>query len=57
VDKLGWYGPYDIPEYSFTHRNKFNFVIVALLTDLLWRKRLVKKEQLRDKIWDHKNRK
>lgn len=56
-NKLGWFGPYDIPSENFTSRNKFNFVIVALLTDLLWRKRLVKKEKIVEKTWDYKNRK
>ncbi|MCY1524780.1 hypothetical protein D9M68_597300 [compost metagenome] len=55
-DKLGWHGPFDLPEKSFTNRNKFNFAIVALLTDLLWRKRLVKKEQIIERRWGNKNR-
>ena len=56
-DKLGWFGPYDIPSEQFTDRNKFNFAIVALLTDLLWRKRLVKKEKIIERKWDYKSRK
>lgn len=56
-DKLSWFGPYDLPEESFTNRNKFNFVIVALLGDLLWRKRLVKRDRITEKTWDYKQRK
>jgi hypothetical protein len=56
-DKLNWFGPYDLPDESFTNRNKFNFVIVALLGDLLWRKRLVKKERIVEKTWEYKQRK
>ncbi len=56
-DKIAWYGPYDIDDKSFTNRNKFNFLIVAILGDLLWRKRLVKKEQIKEKIWEYKQRK
>ena len=56
LNKLGWYGP---TEDSFirTNRNKFDFAIIGILGDLLWRKRLVKKNQIQPVNWPNKLRK
>ncbi|WP_139959886.1 MltR family transcriptional regulator [Flavicella sediminum] len=54
-NKLDWLGPID-DTIKRTNRSKFNFTIAILLTDLLWRKRLVKKEQLVQRKWTNKTR-
>ncbi|PKB43054.1 mannitol repressor [Cellulophaga sp. RHA19] len=54
-NKLDWLGPID-DSIKRTNRSKFNFTIAILLTDLLWRKRLVKKEQLVQRKWTNKTR-
>ncbi len=53
--KLDWLGPTD-DTINRTNRGKFNFTVAILLTDLLWRKRLVKKEQIVSKKWTNKMR-
>lgn len=52
---LPWTGP------SGTHletnaKERFNFMVVMLLTDLLWRVRLVEMEKRVDRIWPNKGR-
>ena len=54
--KFDWLGPQD-DNIERTNRSRFNFTVAILLTDLLWRKRLVKKEQLQIKNWSNKLRK
>ena len=54
-NKLDWLGPIN-DTIKRTNRSKFNFTIAILLTDLLWRKRLVKKEQLVQRKWTNKTR-
>jgi mannitol operon repressor len=54
-NKLEWLGPID-DTVKRTNRSKFNFTIAILLTDLLWRKRLVKKEQIVSRKWTNKTR-
>ena len=49
VQNLQWYGPEDITDR--TNKAKFNFAVVKLLSNLLWRKRLVQKERLTTKNW------
>ena len=52
---LPWLGP-DDPEIERTPRSRFNFAVAILLIDLLWRARLVKKEQRIVKEWPHRAR-
>lgn len=54
-NKLDWLGPTD-DTIKRTSRRKFNFTVAILLTDLLWRKRLVKKEKIVSKKWTNKMR-
>jgi DNA-binding MltR family transcriptional regulator len=49
IQNLQWYGPEDITER--TNKAKFNFAVVKLLTNLLWRKRLVEKQRLTGTNW------
>ncbi len=49
VKNLQWYGPEDIK--NRTNKEIFNFAVIKLLTNLLWRKRLVIKERLVKKNW------
>src|SRR5689334_21502615 len=53
--QLPWLGP-DSPEIPKTARETFNFVIIILLTDLLWRQRLVVKERRVARVWPNKFR-
>ena len=46
VKQLPWRRPKEL-EVESSERQRFNFAITILLGDLLWRKRLVKKEQLK----------
>lgn len=55
-DKLDWLGPID-DKIERTNRSIFNFTVAILLSDLLWRKRLVKKEQINYREWPNKVRK
>ena len=54
--ELPWLGPAEY-EADATFRSRFNFAVAILLTDLLWRVRLVKKEQRIIKVWPNKSRK
>jgi mannitol operon repressor len=54
-DRLPWLGPLEIEENSDS-RSRFNFLVAILLTDLMWRSRLVKKERRLIKIWPNKSR-
>ncbi|NVK33538.1 MAG: transcriptional regulator [Rhodobacteraceae bacterium] len=49
IQNLKWYGPEDITER--TNKAIFNFAVVKLLANLLWRKRLVQKQRLTKKNW------
>jgi mannitol operon repressor len=53
--KLPWLGPAELKVNS-TPRQKFNFTIAILLTDFLWRARLVLKERRQERIWPNKTR-
>lgn len=53
--KLPWCGPNEFETRS-SLRSRFNFVVCMLLTDLLWRVRLVEKEKRITKEWPHKAR-
>ncbi|EGQ8488637.1 transcriptional regulator [Vibrio alginolyticus] len=55
VSQLPWCGPSEFEENS-TPRERFNSVIAILLADLMWRSRLVKKEQRVVKSWSNKVR-
>jgi mannitol operon repressor len=52
---LPWLGPKELEEGSTT-RGRFNAAEAILLTDLMWRSRLVKKEKRQPKIWPNKSR-
>lgn len=53
--QLPWLGPVEL-ESGATLRIRFNFAVAILLTDLLWRVRLVSKERCTFKRWSHKVR-
>lgn len=53
--KLPWSGPKEFETRS-NLRSRFNSVVCMLLTDLLWRVRLVEKEKRTTKEWPHKAR-
>jgi len=53
--QLPWGGPGEI-EPTSTSRDRFNFAVVTLLIDLLWRARLVRKERRVIKQWPNKSR-
>ncbi|MGL1040403.1 hypothetical protein ACSTDR_21670, partial [Vibrio vulnificus] len=55
VSQLPWCGPPEF-EVNSTPRARFNSVIAILLADLMWRSRLVKKEQRVVKLWSNKIR-
>jgi DNA-binding MltR family transcriptional regulator len=52
---LPWLGPTELEEEA-NAKGRFNFAVAILLTDFLWRARLVKKEQREIKIWPNKSR-
>lgn len=54
-NNLPWSGP-TVLEEAASPRTHFEFAVSALLLDLLWRVRLVKKEQRNIKIWPNKSR-
>ncbi|HEH9440562.1 TPA: hypothetical protein SIA39_002573 [Aeromonas sobria] len=56
VNQLPWYGPEEL-ESDSTPRMRFNFTIAILLSDLMWRSRLVEKERRNVKSWSNKSRK
>jgi len=53
--QLPWLGPQEL-ESEATPRARFDFVVAILLTDLLWRARLVAKERRTPKVWPNKAR-
>ena len=55
VKQLPWLGPTELEACS-SPRERFNFAVTILLTDLLWRVRLVAKEQRIIRTWPNKAR-
>lgn len=55
LDKLSWYGPKDINESERTDKLLFDFAATNILVNLIWRKRLVAKEQIQPKAWVNEN--
>jgi len=55
ANNLPWLGPKEL-EAESDSRARFNFAIAILLTDLMWRARLVKKEKREVKVWPNKSR-
>jgi mannitol operon repressor len=53
--QLPWLGPSELEKES-SLRERFNFAVAILLTDLLWRARLVTKERRVLKEWPYKIR-
>lgn len=53
--RLPWLGPTEL-EANSKPRERFNFAIAILLTDFLWRARLVLKERRQERIWPNKSR-
>jgi hypothetical protein len=53
--KLPWLGPIEF-EANSTLRQRFNAAVAILLTDFLWRARLVLKERRQERIWPNKTR-
>lgn len=53
VDNLPWRGPRD-DDSRHNPRERFNMAVTMLLGDLLWRRRLVKKEKRSHKEWPHR---
>lgn len=55
ANNLPWLGPKEY-EDSSGPRDRFNAAIAILLTDLMWRARLVSKEKRKVKTWPNKSR-
>ncbi len=55
TSNLSWLGPKDL-ESTSGPRIRFNFAVAILLSDLLWRSRLVKKNKIVAKAWPNKSR-
>lgn len=55
AQQLPWLGPSD-QESGSTLRSRFSFAIAILLTDLMWRVELVRKERRTSRVWEHKAR-
>ena len=53
--KLPWRGPAEF-EKSANNRDRFNAAVALLLTDLMWRVRLVASERRTIRTWPHKTR-
>ena len=53
--QLPWLGPAEL-EPGATVRARFNFAVAILLTDLLWRVRVVSKERRTLKVWPNRAR-
>ena len=53
--KLPWRGPAEFEE-SADNRARFNAAVALLLTDLMWRVRLVSSERRAGRTWPHKTR-
>ena len=49
---LPWRGPREY-EATATVRSRFSAAVMLLLTDLLWRERLVRKDKLTARVWPH----
>jgi hypothetical protein len=47
---LPWRGPTEY-EATATVRSRFSAAVMLLLTDLLWRERLARKEKLKARVW------
>jgi len=54
-NNLPWLGPLELEKTS-NSRNRFDFAVVGLLMDLLWRVRLVHREKRKLNKWLGKNR-
>ena len=54
-NNLPWLGPKEMEKES-NAKARFNFSVAILLTDLMWRKRLVKNERREIKVWPNKAR-
>ena len=54
-NKLPWLGPREL-EAGSNLRSRFNALVAILLTDLMWRTRLVAKERRTAREWPHKSR-
>jgi DNA-binding MltR family transcriptional regulator len=50
--ELPWRGPSEY-EATATVRSRFGAAVMLLLTDLLWRERLVRKDRLISRAWPH----
>ncbi|NHN70156.1 transcriptional regulator [Pseudomonas fluorescens] len=55
ANNLPWLGPKDL-EANSGPRTRFNFAVAILLSDLLWRSRLVKKNKIEAQTWPNKSR-
>jgi hypothetical protein len=53
--KLPWLGPAEY-EATSNNRGRFNFAVAILLTDLMWRVKLVSSERRKAKVWPNKSR-
>ena len=53
--KLPWLGPAEY-EAKSDNRARFNAAVAILLTDLMWRVRLVSSERRKAKVWPNKSR-
>ncbi|WP_200286722.1 MltR family transcriptional regulator [Pantoea ananatis] len=53
LDKLPWLGPNDVMQ---SPKSKFSFAVSIILMDLLYRARLVKKDRVVMKVWQHRSR-
>jgi hypothetical protein len=53
--QLPWLGPEEM-ETSSSLRSRFNFAVAILLTDLMWRVKLVQKERRTQRLWPNKAR-
>ena len=56
VDALPWGGPAE-HEAAAPRRSRFTTAAVMLQVDLMWRARLVERERIKDRTWEHKARK
>lgn len=55
ASNLPWLGPKDL-EANSGPRVRFNFAVAILLSDLLWRSKLVKKNKVEARTWPNKSR-
>jgi mannitol operon repressor len=53
--KLPWLGPAEY-EATSSNRRRFNFAVAILLSDLMWRVRLVSAERRKARSWPNKSR-